>query len=355
MWWIRADDLLCFLSGIMENWVNSHVKVMEKSWNFITQISVWTLWDNMWMFCATYFLTRSINAFCFQVCFEAFSTANILSIHWKVSHDTAQTASADDLSRRKTIDVHDDESKLCDVQRGLVHRITGSSLVDGNTDEQGDNTQQQGSSSSSNSSSGGGSQRNSDLTRNTSLPSFRSANWCDDAGSSPPDDNIIEYPSMFPGLKHRLSIKNETVLVTRLDGVDMKAGAQMSLFKCHMCGRMFRLLSRLQCHLSMHFERQLLLFQCSLCDQQFQFKMQLLQHLRSHGVRNVNINTNSPHTATTASQGLLSTVSPAFSSGSVNDAHPAVQSPSDVTDVTETPRATSDLQVFDYYYFNHNL
>ena len=304
------------------------------------------------IFCAMSFVTRCMNACCFQVCFESFSTANILSIHFKVSHDTAETASADDLSLWKTVDVVYDESKLCDVQRGTVHRIAGSSPVDGNTDERGDNTQQQGSSSSSNSSSGGS--HNNDLTRNTPLPSFRGTNWCDDAGSSPPDDNIIEYPSMFPGLKHRLSIKNETVLVTRLDGVDMKAGAQMSLFKCHMCGRMFRLLSRLQCHLSMHFERQLLLFQCSLCDQQFQFKMQLLQHLRSHGVCNVNVNTQSPHTATTAGQGLLSTVSPAFSSGSVNDAHPAMQSPLP-SDVTEMPRATSDLQVFDYYYFNHNL
>ena len=299
----------------------------------------------MCMFCATSFLARPVNACCFQVCFESFSTANILSIHFKVSHNTAETASADDLSLRKMVDVvYDDESKLGDGQRGAVHRIAGSSPVDGNTDERGDNTQQHG--SSSNSSSGGS--HNSDLTRNTSLPSFRSTTWCGDRGSPPPDDNIIEYPSMFPGLKHRLSIKNETVLVTRLDGVDTKAGAQMSLFKCHMCGRMFRLLSRLQCHLSMHFERQLLLFQCSLCDQQFQFKMQLLQHLRSHGV--CNVNTGSPHTATTAtSQGLLSTVSPAFSSGSVNDAHPPAQSPSDVTDVTETPCATSDLQVFNLF------
>ena len=275
------------------------------------------------------------------MCFESFSTANNLSIHCKVSHDTTQTASADDSPRRKTIDIVDDKSKSCDVQRDAVHHIAGSSPVDGHADERGDNTQQQGSSSSS--SSSGGSQRDSDPARNASLPTFRSTGWCDGGGSLPPGDNVIEYPSMFPGLKHRLSIKNETVLVTRLDGVDTKAGCQMSLFKCHMCGRMFRLLSRLQCHLSMHFERQLLLFQCSLCDTQFQFKMQLLQHLRSHGVHNVN--TDSPHTATTSSsQGLLSTVSPAFSSSSVNDVHPPVKSPSDVT---EPPRDTSDLQTED--------
>ena len=95
----------------------------------------------------------------------------------------------------------------------------------------------------------------------------------------------IKYPSMFPGLKHQISIKNETVLVTRIDGVTKSTGQKASLFKCHMCGKIFNYLSKLQCHLSLHFERSLNVYICNLCDNAFQFKTQLLQHLRRrHGL-----------------------------------------------------------------------
>ena len=93
------------------------------------------------------------------------------------------------------------------------------------------------------------------------------------------DGYTVEYPSHFPGLKHRISIKNETVLVTRLDGVDVTSGGKQSLFKCHMCGRIFNFLSRLQCHLSMHFERHLTVYTCWCCEASFSFKTQLMQHV----------------------------------------------------------------------------
>ena len=280
-----------------------------------------------------------------QVCAETFSSATSLAVHHQVSHDTLQMAPADTRSHQDPADVTDNKDSVtckhasttqCNMSSYEEQQLSERAPADGDADGRGNSTQQQGSSSSSSSSS---SHRDSDLTQNTSPPNFASTGCCDD-GSLPPggsgEDNVVEYPSVFPGLKHRLSIKNETVLVTRLDGVDTTDGCQMSLFKCHMCGRMFRLLSRLQCHLSMHFERQLLLFQCTMCDSQFQFKMQLLQHMRSHGVSNTdspNDTTDSPHTATApGGQGLLTMVSPAVD----GDVDPQ---PSQVTD---TPMAAPD-------------
>ena len=99
------------------------------------------------------------------------------------------------------------------------------------------------------------------------------------------DEFVMEYPSQFPGLKHQISIKNETVLITRLDGTNLTTGEKTSLYKCHMCGKVFNFLSKLQCHLSLHFERHMTLYQCTYCDAHFKFKTLLLQHLRTgHGV-----------------------------------------------------------------------
>ena len=107
------------------------------------------------------------------------------------------------------------------------------------------------------------------------------------AGHGPPgeEDFTIDYPSVFPGLKRRMKVCNETVIVTRLDGVNVSGGDKVSLYKCYLCSRIFRELSLLQCHLSTHFERQLTFYECLYCDAHFKFKAQLLQHLRlSHEV-----------------------------------------------------------------------
>ena len=99
------------------------------------------------------------------------------------------------------------------------------------------------------------------------------------------DDFTIIYPSQFPGLKQRIRVKNETVLVTRLDGEDLVNKGKMSLYKCHMCGRIFNYMSKLQCHLSLHFERQMTLYQCWYCDSNFIFKTRLIRHMgEAHGV-----------------------------------------------------------------------
>ncbi|XP_069119960.1 zinc finger protein 236-like isoform X2 [Argopecten irradians] len=80
--------------------------------------------------------------------------------------------------------------------------------------------------------------------------------------------------------KNRISIRNETVLITRLDGVNLTTGKDMSLYKCYLCGKVFNYLSKVQCHLSMHFEKDIVIFQCQLCKASFWFKNQVMQHIR---------------------------------------------------------------------------
>ncbi|XP_060068821.1 zinc finger protein 236-like [Ylistrum balloti] len=80
--------------------------------------------------------------------------------------------------------------------------------------------------------------------------------------------------------KNRISIRNETVLVTRLDGVNMTTGKEICLYKCYLCGKVFNYLSKVQCHLSMHFEKDIVIFQCQLCKASFWFKNQVMQHIR---------------------------------------------------------------------------
>ena len=91
--------------------------------------------------------------------------------------------------------------------------------------------------------------------------------------------HIVEYPSQFPGLKDRISIKNETVLVTKLNGVNIKTGGRVSLYKCYMCNKMYNKMSKLQCHMSMHFERNLSVYTCELCGATFKFRLQLVRHI----------------------------------------------------------------------------
>ena len=90
--------------------------------------------------------------------------------------------------------------------------------------------------------------------------------------------HIVEYPSQFPGLKQRISIKDETILVTKLNGVNIKTGGRVSLYKCYMCNKMYNKMSKLQCHMSMHFERSLSVYTCDLCGATFKFRLQLVRH-----------------------------------------------------------------------------
>lgn len=92
---------------------------------------------------------------------------------------------------------------------------------------------------------------------------------------------VITYKTN-PLKKSQLSVQNETILVTRLDGLDLISGENASVFKCYLCTSMFSSLSKLQCHLLIHFKKQVVTYQCCFCDKVFHFKMQMQNHLRCH-------------------------------------------------------------------------
>ncbi|KAL4229304.1 hypothetical protein ACF0H5_012344 [Mactra antiquata] len=92
---------------------------------------------------------------------------------------------------------------------------------------------------------------------------------------------VIKYQS-DPLKKSKLSVQNETILVTRLDGLDMISGDNASVFKCYLCTSTFSSLSELQCHLSIHFKKQVVIYQCCFCDKVFHYKMQMQNHLKCH-------------------------------------------------------------------------
>ncbi len=95
---------------------------------------------------------------------------------------------------------------------------------------------------------------------------------------------IVEFPSAFPGLKDRISVKNETILVTKLNGVNVKTGSTVALYKCYMCNKMYNKMARLQVHMSVHFEHSVSVYTCEACGVNFKFRLQLLRHAsRVHG------------------------------------------------------------------------
>ena len=69
----------------------------------------------------------------------------------------------------------------------------------------------------------------------------------------------------------------ETVLVSRVDGVDTDTGTPTCHYKCHLCGAgtTFRLLIELQRHLSLHVDS----FPCAECDSAYDSKSSLDQHV----------------------------------------------------------------------------
>ena len=94
-------------------------------------------------------------------------------------------------------------------------------------------------------------------------------------------------PSRFVDFRQQIAVKSRTAIVTRLDGVDLSTGSDVSFYKCHLCGKLFGRLADVPMHLSMHSPQQLTLYRCLLCDGSFSFKTKLVQHLRMH--HNVNL------------------------------------------------------------------
>ena len=102
-------------------------------------------------------------------------------------------------------------------------------------------------------------------------------------GNPGPYEGVV-IAAAEPFKRNQISVQNETVLVTRLDGLDMINGKTASVYKCYLCGKMFNSLSGIQCHLSLHFDKQLVSFECCFCDEIFSFKTQMRNHIRKkHG------------------------------------------------------------------------
>ncbi|KAJ8307534.1 hypothetical protein KUTeg_015618 [Tegillarca granosa] len=100
-----------------------------------------------------------------------------------------------------------------------------------------------------------------------------------------------------PFCKSRISVKNETVLVTRIDGINLVSGNETSLFKCYLCGKVFNHLAQIQCHLSMHFEKDIVVYECQICHDTFWFKFQVVQHIRKkhpNELRNRSLSSSKP-------------------------------------------------------------
>lgn len=90
-------------------------------------------------------------------------------------------------------------------------------------------------------------------------------------------------------VKRHICVKNETILVTRLDGVDVLTAKDVSMYKCYLCGKLFDDLLKIQCHLSMHFQRDLTLYRCQVCDDTFWFKFRVINHIRKNHPKDTKI------------------------------------------------------------------
>ena len=152
-------------------------------------------------------------------------------------------------------------------------------------------------------------------------------------------DHLGDVPELVAAGR-RLIFQDVSVLVTRLDGVDILTGMKTSFFKCHVCGKACSNLRRLQKHLGLHCERRVAYRRrCPVCHAGFKFKVHLFRHLRTvHRVspQNVLMNdsqiesqrraTASSSKSTPADRHFTSTSTSAATSGSfINRVHSVIE------------------------------
>ncbi|XP_061182896.1 ras-responsive element-binding protein 1-like isoform X2 [Saccostrea echinata] len=89
-----------------------------------------------------------------------------------------------------------------------------------------------------------------------------------------------EIHQIFSSGSCDIKVDSETVLVTRLDGTLSTSGQKVCAYKCHLCGKLFNYLSKVQFHLSFHFEREIKTYHCKHCSASFPFQFQMHRHLR---------------------------------------------------------------------------
>lgn len=80
--------------------------------------------------------------------------------------------------------------------------------------------------------------------------------------------------------KCRFSVRRETVIATRIDGVDDATGVRSTLYKCHLCGKLASTIDRLRRHLAVHCRNQLP-NRCPVCEARFRIRPQLSLHLKT--------------------------------------------------------------------------
>ncbi|CAL1542591.1 unnamed protein product [Lymnaea stagnalis] len=80
----------------------------------------------------------------------------------------------------------------------------------------------------------------------------------------------------------RVTVLREAVLATRLDGINNVTGRRATVFKCHLCQRVFSSLLRFNHHLPSHYDTEIQTYDCRYCEASFRSHVQIVKHLQCH-------------------------------------------------------------------------
>ncbi|GFO24215.1 Zinc finger protein 40, partial [Plakobranchus ocellatus] len=80
----------------------------------------------------------------------------------------------------------------------------------------------------------------------------------------------------------KVTITKEAILATRLDGINNITGRRATVFKCHLCQRVFSSLLRFNHHLPSHHDTEVQTYDCRYCEASFRSHMQIVKHLQCH-------------------------------------------------------------------------
>ncbi|XP_059171027.1 uncharacterized protein LOC131952414 isoform X2 [Physella acuta] len=88
----------------------------------------------------------------------------------------------------------------------------------------------------------------------------------------------------------RVTVLRETVLATRLDGINNVTGRRATVFKCHLCLRVFSSLLRFNHHLPSHYDTEVQTYDCRYCEASFRSHVQIVKHLQCHREKFTGVN-----------------------------------------------------------------
>lgn len=80
----------------------------------------------------------------------------------------------------------------------------------------------------------------------------------------------------------RVAVTKESILATRLDGINSITGRRATVFKCHLCQRVFSSLLRFTNHLPSHHDTEVQTYDCRYCEASFRSHIQIVKHLQCH-------------------------------------------------------------------------